>query len=1009
MLALPPSRRCGWPDAAASAEARHEGVSSGAVDDRRPGLDGVLYPIEANIGGEPTGFYVIAMLARSKPSSLIRILRGACVLVPLGSATSVEAQWPTKEFTVVSGEYVLDPVIGPVGQLLVDVFNASPGPLIADAFNAASAQLDEWLAAWDMEPTGARMYVADPEVRKEIEQYLSEAAALLEKWGFPEPELPVRDGKYQVVLALETPAALTGGSAAGTYHPRICGVIGGVLFFRANDILEPSAEGGSPAVKPRGRSTLAHELFHAVQANTQFLRGSCPPGGGSWIVEGTARAIGLDVLRVLRDEEVPNWVEAWGGRDYSRRLPVPRRLGPAPAQWTAEDVAGYDTSSFWRYLAEYHAARVVGGGWPGSDHPGKLLDYSYLAFLFEQGTASIGCLGSGAACSGELRWLERGIEGWFNRSLREIYPRFAEVLALYGYRYGDSDAARQWRTRAFGDCPYVELTPQAQGRVHREVIADFQPVSMHCWTVLVNEFPSDVPVEVSVEGPPGGTALADLSIAVAGPPIWADTAVVQTIAGDQRVSVRWIVDASPSGGNYVVLTNVARDPVATTPMQNLPITFTALTSVAVASYAGSIEGGEGGEGFGDLADDIAAGGQRFVSGDPKLSVMVLPDYPSQCHLHLNFQSEIGDMVDLNALLPQPLTEATYPIRAIDQGPSLAPSTASLQVRSSCERPGSECAGRGFGHISEQSSGGGTLRLLKVTPAIVVGEFESPMTGTEDYVLAGKFVSPLYGVWGRLPPDHPCSPSSSPSITGGKGQSGHGDEGGADEGAGGGGDEGGGGEEAGDPGAAGAPGGQPLPPTGGEDRSTPAPAGEPGAGPGSAGARPGSSPSAPSGALRGPQLVLDFSEDGSSVVRSLPQRVQGAGSAAGVALSSPSFDLTLAVPLDGLLECSMRQTDPSGYMALLRAGRSVDGALLLDVKGAELRLEGGGGDGKLELVIQGDGVEIRGTQPGALALEPGGPAAIRGDISGATLELSLDGEGFSCEGLMDAGFTLAEVR
>lgn len=156
-----------------------------------------------------------------------------------------------------------------------------------------------------------------------------------------------------------------------------------------------------------------------------------------------------------------------------------------------------------------------------------------------------------------------------------------------------------------------------------------------------------------------------------------------------------------------------------------------------------------------------------------------------------------------------------------------------------------------------------------------------------------------------------------------------------------------------------------------------------------------------------QMCADVSRQG-GITGGQPQTVRGAGSAEGVSLSSPSLDLTLAIPVERLLQCAMRQTDPSGYMALRQAGHVVDDVLLLDVPAGELRLDGGG-DGALELMIRGEGVEIRGTHPGAVALEPGGPDAMHGDIRAATLELSVDGAGSSCEGLMDAAFPLSEVR
>ncbi|HKK07726.1 MAG TPA: hypothetical protein VKA44_02455, partial [Gemmatimonadota bacterium] len=688
----------------------------------------------------------------------------------LVGAGGIEAQWPIKEFEVISSESV------PGGAGL---------HLLLEAFNPVAEQVDEWLVAWGMDPTGARVYEPEPAVRREIQEYLTEAAGLLEHWGFPPPNLPVRDGKYQVVLAAETTQPEVEG-VAGVYHPGVCGVMGGYLFYKAAAILEESKGGDAPPhVTPRGRETLTHELFHAVQANTSLLGSGCAIGG-RWIVEGTADAVGIDVLRRLRSEEVGSQIEAWGGRDYSKRLPVPMILSsPFSAEgWSVERMAAYRTSSLWTYLAEYAAL----GRPPGPELPGQQLDYGYLARMLARGHAT-GCVGEKAVCAYELRWLDSGLRIELGQSLRELFPMFAETIALYGDRRTDYfGEGRRWRAVVFGRCSGFELTPRARERVHRDVIETFEPVSAHCWEIAVPEFGETTPVEVSVEGPPGGVALADLSLAVAGAPVRADTAVVETDSHGGRLLVRWIVELPSDRDNFLVMTNVAHDPARTTRMRNLPVTFTALASSAVASYSGSVEGSQG---FGELADDIAAGGQRFVSGDPKLSVMVPADHPSQCLLDLNFQSEIGDMVQLVALLPQPLREEAYPIQASDRGQPLVPSTAALQVRSSCQRPGSDCGGRGFGHISEQSSGGGRLRLLKVSPALVVGEFETPMTGTEDYVLAGRFVSPLFGLFGRLRPDHPCSPSSAPAVASGKGKGGGGGQSGGG-GHGGGGDAGGGG-------------------------------------------------------------------------------------------------------------------------------------------------------------------------------------------------------------------------
>jgi len=80
-------------------------------------------------------------------------------------------------------------------------------------------------------------------------------------------------------------------------------------------------------------------------------------------------------------EQLDKWLQAWGGRDYSKRLPVPFVVSLFPRNWSDERLAAYHTSSFWRYLAEYYASLGAGGGMPGPEPPGKRVDYGYLASI----------------------------------------------------------------------------------------------------------------------------------------------------------------------------------------------------------------------------------------------------------------------------------------------------------------------------------------------------------------------------------------------------------------------------------------------------------------------------------------------------------------------------------------------------------------------------------------------------------------------------------------------------
>jgi hypothetical protein len=619
-----------------------------------------------------------------------------------------------------------------------------------------------------MEPIGARIYVPDAETRRAIEEYLAEAAGLMAHWGFPPPSLPARDGKYQVVLAVETLAALQGGTAAGQYAPEFCGIIGGYLFLSAKSILGGGDDGSQ--LTPDGRETLGHELFHAVQGSTSFFGAECPPLAGRWIVEGTAEAVGLDVLKTLRGEEVPSWQEALGGRDYTKRLPVPFVPSLLPRDWSQDRLAAYYTSSFWRYLAEYYASLGAGGGVPGPEPPSQGADYGYLATMLSRGSATFDCVGEGAECDYEMRWLDAGLQSIFGKTLREVYPLFAETLALYGdYRAPlGPNGGPEWRNRVFDECSWVELTPTTLGRVHRGLIPSFEPLSMRCWTVYLGEFDTAVPVEVTVEGPPGGFALADLSAAVAGPPVRADTAFVEALSGPERLAARWIVELGNEKGNHFVLTNVAQDPVATTRMTNLPITFTALEHAAVVSFSSSVSGQDP---FDFDLGPPGSGVYEVPSDRVKFAVQYINEDGNACVGGLSLPTPVGDGQDLVTIwggFPLPLREGDFPIEpptySESDFPAPAPVTDGVrpgilggQVFFSCEHGG--CGEEPWGApVRPINAFRGTFRISKISRMQVIGSLD--MVAVDEPVrVSATFVAPLGGPRG-LSPGHPCAPVES---------------------------------------------------------------------------------------------------------------------------------------------------------------------------------------------------------------------------------------------------------
>ncbi len=489
---------------------------------------------------------------------------------------AAQEPWPTTDFEVASTERLLE--LG----ILQDLPGA--GDALIMALNEGLGGLDEWLAEAGMDPLQARIYLPTETTRRQIEEYLGQAATVLQGWGFSAPALREAGGRYQVILAAGTPAELLGGEAAGTYHPGVCGVMGGFLFLKARWLVD------GEELTADGLETLGHELFHAVQAGTALGR-VCPSPAGAWITEGSADAVGSDLLRILRGRQPSDPDEAWGLRDYSRRLPVPR---VHPLQG-GTDISAYHTSSLWRYLAERHA--LGGSGMPGPEDPGDAVDYGYLARLFNMDTGTRDCVGPTAACASELRWLDLGLRSVFGTNLRHEFPRFMDALARYGEHRleldaGDPLASQQSgdrvRDQVFGDCPNVYLTPEFPRRISRERVEVLEPVSARCWNVFVEGFPDGVRVGMTVDGP-AAREMSDLSASVGGRPTWADTAIVDGDAETDRSSVTWSYTVRDTTTTPFLLSNVGADPGAAARMTNLPVTFTILESTG--SLVGMSPGG----------------------------------------------------------------------------------------------------------------------------------------------------------------------------------------------------------------------------------------------------------------------------------------------------------------------------------------------------------------------------------------------------------------------------------
>ena len=146
------------------------------------------------------------------------------------------------------------------------------------------------------------------------------------------------------------------------------------------------------------------------------------------------------------------------------------------------------------------------------------------------------------------------------------------------------------------------------------------------------------------------------------------------------------------------------------------------------------------------------------------------------------------------------------------------------------------------------------------------------------------------------------------------------------------------------------------------------------------------------------MVLDFLEVSEADLRSDPHGVSGSGSLARVSVSSESFSLGMALEEAEVAGCGFPENVLT-RLQLLVGGGLLRGELRLDVDAERLEV-GLKSD-------QGD-VVVRSDEPGAVTLRAEGAYAVRGEVTGADLELRLDQGAFGCEGIMDFAFRLTNV-
>ena len=207
-----------------------------------------------------------------------------------------------------------------------------------------------------------------------------------------------------------------------------------------------------------GYQTIAHELMHAIVANTPLGRSDPDCKIQGWISEGIADAISFDIAELKWESRYPlgmtsqEVIKRHGYRPYFVSLP---QKGKLPIPGGGELKATYSTSSFWRYLADSHL-----DGWKVLLTPDK------------QGAKGLLDLPlAGAGWRNEVNWLDQVLRDKFNHDLGEMYGLFVNNLALrpapmasYQGKPAEENLGH-WSEILFGGCKRVDLPDEGSQAV----------------------------------------------------------------------------------------------------------------------------------------------------------------------------------------------------------------------------------------------------------------------------------------------------------------------------------------------------------------------------------------------------------------------------------------------------------------------------------------------------------------------------------------------------------------
>jgi len=237
-----------------------------------------------------------------------------------------------------------------------------------------------------------------------------------------------------------------------------------------------------------GYQTVAHELMHAIIANTPLGRSDSNCKITGWITEGIPDAISFDIAEALwKNRYRPGTttgqvIKRYGYRPYSERLPQSGKV-PIPLQTPPASLkATYTTSSFWRYVADAHLDDW--GVLVTRDKPGAAPGLLDIPMPGSQGWRR------------EVTWLDKGLRGKFNLGLGDIYGLFVNhfayrVAPMASYQGKPAkDNLEHWVGLLFDDCAKVDLKTASS----QEVTLDLKGLASACIWVEPTNAPGAIQV-----------------------------------------------------------------------------------------------------------------------------------------------------------------------------------------------------------------------------------------------------------------------------------------------------------------------------------------------------------------------------------------------------------------------------------------------------------------------------------------------------------------------------------